>query len=173
MDEIKALFKKIKGRDKRSFEVLSDAYGWKLYTHIRSGTEDREKADRIFSQTLSVFYNELQDYDGEDPIEAMLFACADRIGCKNREEEVKSAEIGPWTLGQEANFMLPNVDGVIINQIKEPLWLKIFYGLCIIILIFGILAAVWVMAWMLMSMQLIPEYDFGYSWFNLHIADLF
>lgn len=173
MDETKALFKKIRGRDKRSYEALSDAYGWKLYSHIRSCTDDREKADRIFSQTFSAFYNELQHYEGEDPIEAMLFACADRIGCKAREDEEKAAEIGPWALGHEMNFMLPKVDSAVLAEKKEPLWLKIFYGLCIIVLILGILAAVWVMAWMLMSMNLIPEYDFGYSWFNLHIADLF
>ena len=167
-DETKVLFKKIKGRDKRSFEVLSDAYGWKLYTHIRSCTDDRVKADRIFSQTFSEFYQELQQYDGEDPIEAMLFSCADRIGCKDNEEENKKADMCP-----EPVLSLHPVHPDVYGKKKEPLWLTIFYGFCIVVLIFGILAAVWVMAWMLMSMNLIPEYDFGYSWFNLHIADLF
>ena len=165
MDETKALFQKIKGRDKRSFEALSDAYGWKLYSHIRSRTEDREKADRIFSQTFSAFYQDLQSYEGEDPIEAMLFACADRIGTGCTEETVSK--------DQKIPVPLPKVDPTIYAEKKEPLWLKIFYSLCIIVLVLGILAAVWVMAWMLMSMNLIPEYDFGYSWFNLHIADLF
>ena len=165
MDDTKALFQKIKGRDKRSFEALSDAYGWKLYSHIRSCMEDREKADRIFSQTISAFYQDLKHYEGEDPIEAMLYACADRIGSGSKQDE-KAPDV-------EEKTTLPKVDSSIYEEKKEPLWLKIFYSLCIIVLVLGILAAVWVMAWMLMSMNLIPEYDFGYSWFNLHIADLF
>ena len=167
MDETKAIFQKIRGRDKRSFAALSDAYGWKLYSHIRSRTEDREKADRIFSKTFSNFYEDLQHYEGDDPIEAMLFACADRIGsgCRQDEEELRT--------GKRPEIPLPRVDPSVYENKKEPLWLKIFYGLCIIVLIAGILAAVWVMAWMLMSMNLIPQYDFGYSWFNVHIADLF
>ena len=141
MDETKALFQKIKGRDKRSFEALSDAYGWKLYSHIRSRTEDREKADRIFSQTFSAFYQDLQHYEGEDPIEAMLFACADRIGSGYKHDEEAATMVG------KPPIPLPKVDSSIYEEKKEPLWLKIFYILCIIVLVLGILAAVWVMAW--------------------------
>ena len=167
MNETKALFQKIKVRDKRSFEALSDAYGWKLYSHIRSNTKEREQADDVFRRTFSEFYNSLQDYDGDDPIEAMLFSCADRITFESRTED----EIQPADL--QHTLSLPIVDSSVYEKKQEPLWLKIFYSICIIVLILGILTAVWVMAWMLMSMNLIPQYDFGYSWFNLHIADLF
>ena len=167
MNETKALFQKIKVRDKRSFEALSDAYGWKLYSHIRSNTKEREQADDVFRRTFSEFYNSLQNYDGDDPIEAMLFSCADRITFESRTED----EIQPADL--QHTLSLPIVDSSVYEKKQEPLWLKIFYSICIIVLILGILTAVWVMAWMLMSMNLIPQYDFGYSWFNLHIADLF
>ena len=171
MDGTRALFKKIKGRDRQSFDALSESYGWKLYSHIRNHTEDRAEADRIFNETFSLFYDALEDYEGDDPIEAMLFFCADRAGCrKNSDGE---ADMGQWEIGHEAGFQLPQVDPKVYEKRKEPLWLRIFYSVCIVLLIFGILAAVWIMVYMLMSMNLIPSADLGYSWFNAHIADLF
>lgn len=37
----------------------------------------------------------------------------------------------------------------------------------------GILCMLWVIAGLLMDMGLIPSFDLGYSWFNLHIAPWF
>ena len=173
MDGTKMLFKKIRGRDKASFEALNDAYGWKLYSHIRKHTEDRAEADRIFNDSFGNFYQALESYEGDDPIEALLFSCADRAGRRQPVREEKEKEIGPWTMGSESGFSLPKVDPGIYDGKKEPFWLSVFYGICIVLLIAGILAAVWVMLFMLMSMNLIPQTDLGYSWFNLHIADLF
>ena len=173
MDGTQVLFKKIRGRDRSSFEALLENYGWKLYSHIRQHTKDRGEADRIFSEAFSCFYDRLEGYEGEDPIEALLFSCADQAAGRKKELPAEKQPLGPWALGQESGFSLPPVDPSVYGEKQEPLWLKIFYGICIAVLIFGILAAVWVMAWMLMSMNLIPELDLGYSWFNENIAHLF
>ena len=173
MDGTRSLFQKIRGRDRDSFEKLSEAYGWKLYAHIRSSTPDREQADRIFAETFPVFYDMVESYEGDDPIEAMLFSCADRA-CRAQALSAREKQnLGPWTIAHEAGFSLPPVEEKLFKKEKEPLFLRIFYGLCILILIAGIAAAVWIMLWMLMSMNLIPSLDLGYSWFNANIADLF
>ena len=173
MDETRALFKKVKGRDRQSFDALSDHYGWKLYSYIRRNAKDRAEADRIFSDTVALFYDSLESYEGSDPVEALLFSCADRARGFRGNPEGEAEKIGQWTMGREADFSLPPVDPSAFRREKEPLWLRIFYSICIVLLIAGILAAVWIMLYMLMSMNLIPGMDLGYSWFNAHIADLF
>lgn len=45
--------------------------------------------------------------------------------------------------------------------------------LLLLILIFCIVATVWVIAGLLMSIGYIPQYDLGYYWFNLNIYPLF
>ena len=177
MEDLKALFRTVRGRDRASFDALSEAYGWKLYSHIRKNTEDREEADRIFSETFDSFYDAVEDYEGNDPIEALLFSCADRLLPESRpgDGSRKNADtMGRWAIGQEAGFTLPPVPpDTLESPKKESAWVTVFYVFCIILLVIGIAAAVWVMLWMLMSMNLIPEMDLGYSWFNQHILEIF
>ena len=174
MDETRALFKKVKGRDAASFDALSENYGWKLYSYIRKNTQDRASADRIFSDTFSRFYDAVEGYEGEDPIEALLFSCADQsAGEASIPEKGEERPMGQWAIGQEAGFSLPPVHAQGTMEKRDPLWLRLFYGISIVLLVIGILAALWIMAYMLMSMNLIPAADIGYSWFNTHIANLF
>ena len=81
--------------------------------------------------------------------------------------------MGRWTIGHEAGFSLPEVEIEGDAPKKESLALKLFYGLCIVLLIIGIAAALWIMLYMLMSMNLIPQMDLGYSWFNENIMSIF
>lgn len=173
MDGTRALFKKIMTRDRSSFETLSENYGWKLYSYIRRNSPDKETAERVFSDTFSRFYDTLENYQGDDPIEAMLYACADDVSVQKTEDRENGSTAGQWSIGHEAGFALPEVDLKKYEKKKEPLGIRIFYGICIALLILGILAALWIMVWMLMSMNLIPYLDLGYSWFNAHIANLF
>lgn len=174
MDGTKELFKKIKGRDRESFDMLSQNYGWKLYSYIRKNTSDRAAADRIFSETFQNFYDLLNGYQGDDPIEAMLFGCADQLVADGGEASPKlPKDMGQWAIGHEAGFSLPEVELKEAPAKKETLGMKLFYGLCIILLIIGIAAAIWIMLYMLMSMNLIPQVDLGYIWFNEHVMNLF
>ena len=175
MDGTKELFKKIRGRDRASFDMLSQNYGWKLYSYIRKNTADRASADRIFSDTFQNFYDLLDGYEGDDPIEAMLFTCADKLvknGAAASKPEVQSP-MGQWEIGCEAGFSLPKVEAAEGATKKESLGMKFFYGICILLLVIGIFAALWIMLYMLMSMNLIPQMDLGYSWFNANVMNLF
>ncbi len=173
MDDTKAIFKKIKSADRNSFEALSERYGWKLYSYIRRNSPDRETADRIFSESIGRFYAGIENYHGDDPVEAMLFFCADQASRGKKAGTVPQENMGQWQIGHEAGFTLPPVDLSMIKRRKEPVWLRVFYGVCIVILVLGILAAAWIMIWMLMNMHILPEMDLGYSWFNQHIMRLF
>ena len=100
MDQSTALYKKTKGRDLASYAALSDQYGWKLYSYIRKNTEDREAADRIFSQAFSHFYDSMEKYNTEDPVETMLYVYADQAA--NLENSVLDvAQVGTWKSGSD------------------------------------------------------------------------
>ena len=47
------------------------------------------------------------------------------------------------------------------------------FGLCVALLVLGMAAALWVILGLLMNMNLIPQIDLGYEWFNLHVAPWF
>lgn len=171
MDATKALFKKIKGRDRSSFQLLTETYGWKLYSYIRRNTASRETADRIFSETFARFYDSMEDYGSEDPIETMLYLYADMVGNASLTEE--NTELSRWQIAQENGFALPEVKLPKGHGKAGSRWLNFFYGVCIVLLLLGILAAFWILAWMLMDMNILPMWDLGYSWFNTHIANWF
>ena len=170
VDQIKALFKKIKGGDRASFTALSDQYGWKLYSYIRRNTPDRDTADRIFSETFSRFYASMDRYDSEDPIETMLYVYADQAGSQEQAGN-DTADLSKWEIGHESGFSLPEVE--LPKKSRESTGLRIVYGFCIALLSAGILLSIWVMVGMLMNMNLIPYVDLGYDWFNVHIFDIF
>ena len=50
---------------------------------------------------------------------------------------------------------------------------KGLFGLGVVVLSFGIAAVLWVILGLLMDMQLLPEFDLGYSWFSANIAPWF
>ena len=58
-------------------------------------------------------------------------------------------------------------------QKKEKPRAKGSHGFSIVLLILVSLLLLWVVAGVAMTMQWIPAYDLGYSWFNLHVFKLF
>ena len=171
MDATKALFKKIKGRDRNSFRLLTETYGWKLYSYIRRNTANRETADRIFSETFERFYDSMEEYGSEDPIETMLYLYADIVGDASSADN--NTSLSRWQIARENDFSLPEVRISKGHEATKNCWISFFYGVCIVLLLLGILAAFWILTWMLMDMTIIPKLDLGYSWFNAHIANWF
>lgn len=226
MDDTKELFNKIKNKDKDSFHILTDTYGWKLYSYIRRNEENRENADKIFSDTLTRFHQSVGDYDCEDPIEAMLCLYADSICHKEgapsshiqepvmqAEPEVPTSKPEPiaveeavipeapviqpqpvpaqqprkpgneWQVLDDQGDLVPKskLKGSSKQSPKEysdkqsrgagSHLSSFFYGLCILLLILGITAALWFLIGILVDMEILPaSWDLGYSWFNDHIA---
>ena len=216
MDETKELFNRIKRKDNGSFNQLTEAYGWKLYSYIRRSVPDREKADRIFNDTLAQFHDSAESYDCEDPIEAMLCLYADRLSKESgesngsfhvdpvpakREQTVKesgkesylpaaasankdfqqsvSAKEEEWTIGCGREFRFPDDTSKKQKKAekqkagKRSGWSSFLYGLCVFLLVVGILAALWFLVGILVDMEILPDWDLGYSWFNENVIHWF
>ena len=172
MEDTRELFHKIKRNDKESFHLLTENYGWKLYSYIRRNVEDREAADRIFSEALSRFHDAMaRQQDCEDPIEAMLYVCADQV---NLDETAET----PDPLSQ---MQLSGAEKAAPEQ-KKPAKkggfrraiANFFFGLCVLVLIIAILAALWFLVGTLVELEVLPaSWDLGYSWFNANVAEWF
>ena len=168
MDDFKILFDRIRNRDKASFQILTETYGWKLYSYIRKNVESRELADEVFSETLSRFQNNAEKYDTQDPIEAMLCLYADEIQ--------KEHAAGAPAVVQQRAFPAQafEADPAPVKKKKCSVLAGFFYTICILVLLAAIAAALWFLIGMLVDMEILPAaWDFGYSWFNENIANLF
>ena len=161
--ETNDLFKRIREKDQAAFKELTEDYGWKLYGRIRKTTDDRDKADLIFKQTFSRFYNTMENYDCEDAIEAMLCVYAAMV----TEELAQS----------EGETVMPELTGKKKTAKKAKKAhsgiANFFYVLGVLLLLAGIAAALWIMAGLLMDLQILPQFDLGYEWFNANIAPWF
>ena len=184
--ETNDLFNRIKAKDREAFKQLTEEYGWKVYSRIRETTEDRDQADLIFNKTFSRFYNTIEDFDSNDPIEAMLCVYAAVVA----DEMEKSAAEGKEVRLEENEIpvtqdLVPDVEALAQGTDskkkekkekkarKHSGFVSFLYVIGILLLIAGIAAAVWVMAGLLMDLNILPDMDWGYSWFNANIADWF
>ena len=141
MEDTRELFNKIKKNDKESFHILTENYGWKLYSYIRRNVEDRETADRVFSDALSRFHDTMaKQQDCQDPIEAMLYVCADQVNPDMeppQQDDLSQLQLSraekkaPEKTGPEKKHGIGSVIG------------NIFFGICVVVLILAILAALW------------------------------
>lgn len=183
MDQTRELFNRIRSRDKDSFQVLTENYGWKLYSYIRKKEDNREAADQLFSDTLARFHNNVDQYGCEDPIEAMLCLYADELMEKEPARQAAPQEMyctphvpvsappQPMTAPQAAPVQKPKPKK---KHSAGAFFANFFYVLCILFLVIGILAALWFLTGILVDMNVLPSHwDLGYSWFNENIANWF
>lgn len=172
--ETNDLFNRIKARDQDAFKQLTEDYGWKLYARIRKTTDNRDKADLIFKRTFSRFYNSMEEYDSDDPIEAMLCVYADVITKElapkpvNFPSRIPGAD--PASTAAQPEFSEEPEDKP--KKAHSPA-ATFFYVVGVIVLVLGIAAALWIMAGLLMDLNVLPEFDLGYEWFNANIAPWF
>ena len=155
------LFQRIQANDQEAFRQLTDEYGWKVYSRIRKRTADREKADLIFKRAFADFFESMKDSDTEDVIEAMLCVYAAMAA-----DDIEKAE----ETGSEDAAVLPEVPE---KKKKRSFFSNLIYTLNVLLLLAGIVIALWAMAGLLMDLNILPELDLGYSWFNAHIANWF
>ena len=148
-------------RDTDAFMEMTDRYGWSLYNAIRKKFPDKAQADRIYNDTMQQFYDCLRRSDYEDPMEALLCTFAEFIsGKKGFVSQI---------LSEDALEMPPavQVDRLMETSFEFPEKKKIRFGtvLSAIILVPVLAVSVWIIVGFLMHLELIPFYDFGYSWF--------
>ena len=143
------LLNRLKNRDMEAYHHLTEKYGWKLYSYLKTRFQDKAKVDEALNETLHRFYSTIAGSD--DAIEALLISfaertCQDMMGGNKRSvpEKKSSGKIG-----------------------------RILFIIAISILIFCIFVALWIIVGLLMDLGIMPEVDLGYSWFSANIFPWF
>ena len=65
------------------------------------------------------------------------------------------------------------VKNVLRRKLVRDMWHNRMQFLAVILLCAGILLMLWVIAGLLMDLELLPPVDLGYEWFNRRIAPWF
>ena len=170
------LLDRMREHDAEAFLEMTDRYGWTVYSFIRKKYADKETADRIYSDTMQAFCQALQMPGCEDPLEALLCAFSEKISGpmdppEQREKDAADGEYDPEFprigLCEEAAEEDCSPD----SGMKRNSGILSAVGM--IFVTAGILVMLWVILGLLMSLELIPAADLGYSWFNANIARWF
>lgn len=149
------LLKKLMSRNSDAFLEMTEKYSWSVYSLIRSRVSDSKQADALFHKTMDGFYRCLYESKAEDPVEAILFMYAEKMLQENQNPTAISTPQGKkkTSPGKEKG--------------------SFFRGLINYLLLAAIAAVLWVIAGLLMDLNLLPGYDLGYEWFNSNIAQWF
>lgn len=164
------LLDRMKNNDPEAFLELTERYGWAVYTTIRAKCSDHALADRIYNETMNLFYHSLSDSAAEDPVEALLCALADRLNPDQQEHE------GIFSLIEERPPEVHLRDRMISGDAATSIGRKrkgIWRGLGFMLFLISCAVILWCIAGFLMGMGIIPNFDLGYAWFNAHIFPLF
>ena len=147
------LLMKLMRRDTDAFLKMTDKYSWSVYSQIRKKVSDPEVADALFQKTMDGFYRSLHESQTDDPLEAMLLVYANGV----IEKHEASCGEGIVYSAKAADKPAKRSSG----------------GLVTVFLLLCIAAVLWVIAGLLMDMNLIPAVDLGYAWFNANITQMF
>ena len=159
-------------RDTDAFLEMTERYGWSVYSFIRRQHPDKEIADKIYNHTMNRFYHALQNPDCDDPVEALLCALSQNVSVAPGEQIAAGVVCSPFGTEDQPpriTMISGDVQPAEVPR-KKP---GLFFTLGLILLILAILTVVWCIVGLLMSMDVIPGFDFGYSWFNSHFFQLF
>lgn len=176
---------RMKEKDEDAIVQFMHDHGEKLYSRLLLRLGDHSLADKAFRDTIISFCKTLTADDSNDPVEALLFSYADRA-CEEILKGALDAVIGNTLVDaealahvsaeaqpEEAASTAPAAVPEAPKQEGKGRSGKVLFGLGIGVLSFGIVAVLWVILGLLMDMQLMPEFDLGYSWFSINIAPWF
>lgn len=157
-------------RDMDAFLEMTDKYSWAVHSYIRGKISDKRKVEAVFNETMNSFYKGLHENQDKDPMEALLLIYADKV-CQAAVDQ--SFPEDPVI---EENFR-PGKSGMVADtpvQHSEPKKKGgFFFSLAVILLLAAIVAVIWFIIGQLMSMNLIPSYDLGYTWFHTNVFPWF
>lgn len=157
------LLERMMQKDTDAFLEMTDNYGWALYSEIRKKIPKKADADRIYDETMQQFYRCLQNSACDDPMEALLYAFADKI---SKEQGLR----GDCLTTYDVNIQPPVLQIPYIHEADEGKrkkkkghgWLRL--GLALLMISF--LAVLWTGLGLMMEAGLIPYVDLGYTWFS-------
>ena len=163
------LLDRMQDSDTEAFLEMTERYGWAVYSAIREKHSDQAVADRIYDETMNSFYNHLSRSTADDPLEALLCAFAESISPENisADRNLIQQYEGPPLIKlhhQEQPVQIP----------RKASGMKHFWMVLVMLLLLTVLLGlIWLTTGVMMAMDYIPFYDFGYSWFDANIFDFF
>lgn len=158
------LLERMMQKDTDAFLEMTDRYGWALYSEIRKKHPNKEIADKIYDDTMQLFYRSLQNPACEDPMEALLCAFSEKIG--------ESGEMpGDIRENMELNEDI-QIPAIQLQQTKADMRVtskkrkvSIWFKLAMVLVLAGFAAVIWIGVGLMMEAGVLPYYDLGYTWF--------
>lgn len=188
----------LQAHDDEAFRTIARTYGKSVYERLLARSGNPALAKQALKAALTDLYAAVSAADNRDPIEALLYAGAERAqsamqqnaGIGRMEEPMRSAaDAGVST--QAIREAEATAHGLETDNRRAPVGAdmppaqqalppdsgpkKHGFGrtAAVILLCAGILLMLWVIAGLLMDMELLPSVDLGYEWFNRQIAPWF
>ena len=181
MDTVEML-SRLKSKDYEAYQQLTEKYGQTLYSYIQGRLDDRKKIHAVFQETLSDFCSIIADPADKDVVEYLLLTFAEKNCDKTEPAKEVPAASPPAVRAAEEEMqeseVLPSSEIFAHKEEKKTSGPgsgsgKLGFRVAASLLILGIAAALWVILGLLMDMELIPQINLGYEWFNLHVAPWF
>ena len=188
----------LQAHDDEAFRTIARTYGKSVYERLLARSGNPALAKQALKAALTDLYAAVSAADNRDPVEALLFTFAERAqsamqqnaGNERMEAPVRSAaDAGDNTSAmREAKA---TAHGLETDNRRAPVGAgmppaqqalppdsgpkKHGFGrtAAVILLCAGILLMLWVIAGLLMDLELLPSVDLGYEWFNRQIAPWF
>lgn len=190
--DIQSTLSGIKQRDKEAFRALVREYGRGLYIKLYASSGNAEAAREATKAAFTELYLALNSQQGPDVLESLLYS----LGEKKQQELLREQAMKLTAECFNGSVKLPvadkrdtvNAAAVMVEHNAEPetqshqdipvviqhqtsgAGTSVFWKVVLILL--GV-AVVWLGLGLLMGAGHLPQYDLGYSWFNLNIARWF
>ena len=197
MDSLELLYG-LQAHDDEAFRTIARTYGKSVYERLLARSGNQKLAKQALKTALTELYSAVSATDSRDPIEALLYAEAERAqaamqqnacdvlleetlrpiarargkGEPLQEPDMLAAGFGTVQPCIEATRTAPPAQR---QPLPDPVIRKHRLGrtAAAILLSIGILLMLWIIAGLLMDMELLPYVDLGYAWFNRQIAPWF
>ncbi len=188
----------LQAHDDEAFRTIARTYGKSVYERLLARSGNPALAKQALKAALTDLYAAVSAADNRDPVEALLFTFAERAqsamqqnaGNERMEAPVRSAadagdntsamrEAKATARGLETDNRRAPVGADMppaqqaLPPDSEPKKHGFGRTAAVILLCVGILLMLWVIAGLLMDMELLPPVDLGYEWFNRQIAPWF
>lgn len=197
------ILSRIKQQDKETFRRLVTEYGKGLYLKLYAASGDADAARQATKAAFTELYLALNSQQSPDVIESLLYSIGERkqreilqdqtmriaseclaqvvelpTCAETRELKAETARPVKCANAQEVfcddvplneNAALGDIPVVTRKQAPAKSGSALGQVLFALLVIVGL----WAIAGALMGDGFLPKYDFGYSWFNENIAELF